>query len=67
MGFQFIAVGTKSIGLNTIGTGVDVGGMNFFHQVGPGKIQLVITAVDKYSGGIQHGTDGAIEEKDSFF
>src|SRR5215813_10325989 len=55
------------IGLDDLGAGFDVFAVDGEHDLGAGKVQLVITAIDVNALGIDHRAHRAVEDADTVF
>jgi hypothetical protein len=55
------------IGLYDLGAGFDVFAVDGEHDLGAGKVQFVITAIDVNALGIDHRAHGAVEDADTVF
>src|SRR5262245_22979765 len=55
------------VGLEDLGAGLDVLSVDGEHDLGAGKIQLVITAVDVNALGIDHRPHRSVEDSDTIF
>src|SRR5262245_23685381 len=55
------------VGLDDLGAGFDVFAVDGEHDLGAGKIQLVVTAVDVNALGIDHRAHRAVEDSDTIF
>jgi len=52
----------ESVGFNNVGAGSDIFPVNFSNEIGVGEIELVVTAVDVDTLGVQHGPHRAVND-----
>ena len=62
---KFVSGGAEGVGLDDVGAGADVFGVNLAHQIGIAEIQLVVAAIDVDALGIEHRAHRAVEDVDA--
>ena len=62
---KFVSSGAEGVGLDDVGAGADVFGVNLANQIGSAEIQFVITAIDVDALGIEHRAHRAVDDEDT--
>ena len=64
---QLCAVAAEGIGLDDIGSSLDIVQVNVAHQFGAGDVQFIEATADENAFAIEHGAHGSINDEDPLF
>jgi len=62
---EFVRGGAERVGLDDVGAGADVFGVDLADQVGVAEIQLVVATVNVDAFGVEHRTHRAVNDVDA--
>ena len=62
---QLVSGRTEGVGLNDVGPGANIFGVNLAHEIGVTEVQLVVAAIDVDAFGIQHRAHRTVEDQDA--